>query len=316
MQWFLPFLLSLLPFSGFAQGRSKPVYVLQDHYQGQSFLDDWTFFTSPDPTHGMVNYLSKEAAIKNKLAVVQNGVTILAVDSTSEVPVGGNRNSVRINSVKTYTGGLFIADFKAMPYGCSIWPAYWSVGQATWPTGGEVDIVEGANNQPTNQYTLHTGLNCALPTASNASVTGKLRGTNCYSRPGHNNGCAFSDRNPTSYGAKFNANNGGVFAHVWTDDAITIWYFPRNSIPGDITAKAPDPSQWGPPAAYFPSTDCDLQSHFKNHSLVLDISLCGDWAGNTYQSDGCPGTCAEAVANNANFKHAKWEVNFISVYQT
>ena len=43
--------------------------------------------------------------------------------------------SIRINSKKTYNRGLFIADFQAMPYGCSIWPAFWSTGP-NWPNEG------------------------------------------------------------------------------------------------------------------------------------------------------------------------------------
>lgn len=42
---------------------------------------------------------------------------------------------VRLQSQKTYSGGLFIADIVAMPYGCSVWPAYWSVGP-DWPAAG------------------------------------------------------------------------------------------------------------------------------------------------------------------------------------
>lgn len=32
--------------------------------------------------------------------------------------------SVRISSKKSYSSGLFIADFGAMPAGCGIWPAW------------------------------------------------------------------------------------------------------------------------------------------------------------------------------------------------
>ncbi len=55
---------------------------------------------------------------------------------------------MRITTTKTYNGGLFIADFERMPFGCSLWPAYWSVGP-NWPNGGEIDILEGANLQTT-----------------------------------------------------------------------------------------------------------------------------------------------------------------------
>jgi hypothetical protein len=57
-------------------------------------------------------------------------------------------SSIRISTTKTYNGGLFIADFERMPFGCSLWPAYWSVG-TDWPTNGEIDILEGVNNQVT-----------------------------------------------------------------------------------------------------------------------------------------------------------------------
>jgi len=319
MQWFLPVLLSLLPLTGFAgnsqcrrAARSEPVYVLQDHYQNQSFLDEWIFFSDPDPTNGLVNYQTKEAAMEKRLAVVENGTVILAVDSSSEVPVGGKRDSVRMSSPKSYTGGLFIADIQAMPHGCAVWPAYWSVGP-NWPNDGEIDVVEGANTQLTNQYTLHTSPGCSLSTASNRPVTGTLKSTSCFSSD--NTGCAYSDPSSDSYGANFNKIDGGVYAYLWNDDAITIWHFHRKSIPRDITEKKPNPSQWGDPAAYFPSTDCSLQSHFRNHTLVLDITLCGDLAGSKYSTSGCPATCAQTVAQPANFKNAKWKIKYISVYQ-
>jgi beta-glucanase (GH16 family) len=57
---------------------------------------------------------------------------------------------MRITTTKTYNGGLFIADFKRMPFGCSLWPAYWSYGTKNiWPEDGEIDILEGVNNQVT-----------------------------------------------------------------------------------------------------------------------------------------------------------------------
>jgi hypothetical protein len=51
-------------------------------------------------------------------------------------------------STKTFYHGLVIADFDRMPFGCSVWPSFWSVGPG-WPRGGEIDIVEGVNNKPT-----------------------------------------------------------------------------------------------------------------------------------------------------------------------
>jgi len=333
MRWSLPlaFLLSLLPLGGLAVKPRKlrsrqckqtnlakstntttQLYTLQDFYQGNSFLNDWDYYSQSDPTNGNVVYQTRGDAIQKGLAVVQNGVAILSVDATTRLSTGGNRASVRISSPKSYSSGLFIADFEAMPYGCSVWPAYWSVGP-NWPNGGEIDIVEGVNTQATNQITLHTGPNCAIP--GNSAGSGKLLSTNCVSNPSSNGGCSFLDTSTTSFGAGFQNAKGGVFAHLWNSKGISIWHFPRASIPKDITVRNPNPSQWGPPVATFPSTNCDIGSHFFEHALTLDTTICGDWAGPAYPGTGCPGTCAEAVANPANFKTAKWEINYISVYQ-
>lgn len=54
---------------------------------------DWNFYNGDDPTHGLVNYQSLEKAKAKNLAYVKDGVTVLTVDSTSTVPVGGKRDS-------------------------------------------------------------------------------------------------------------------------------------------------------------------------------------------------------------------------------
>jgi len=55
----------------------------------------WSFFTGADPTNGNVNYQSMQDATSKGLAYVDDcdNSTVLAVDSTSTVPAGGNRNS-------------------------------------------------------------------------------------------------------------------------------------------------------------------------------------------------------------------------------
>jgi hypothetical protein len=249
--------------------------------------------------------------------------------------------SVRVQSKKTYTGGLFIADFFAMPHGCSVWPAWWSVGPE-WPNNGEIDVVEGVNNQAMNQMTLHTSGGCTLDRQSspdpgvriNIATTGTLLTSQCASSGADNTGCAFADPDTTSHGHGFNIIAGGVFAHLWEDDSIKMWHFPRGEIPKDIEAKNPNPSSWPTPAAEFTSASCDISSHFRDHSLIIDTTICGDFAGSQYGQSGCPGSCAEAVADPKNFKcmsdflppmwlpidffylHpvAKWKINYIAVY--
>lgn len=219
----------------------------------------------------------------------------------------GSIFSVRVTSKNTYNNGLFILDLYSMPHGCSVWPAYWTVG-ANWPNQGEIDIIEGVHENTQNQFTLHTGDGCSLdtnvPAVTNfkTAFSGSIANTACASSASDNSGCAIIDSSKASYGHNFNLGAGGVFATQWDSTGIKHFFFPRGQIPEDIESGNPDPSSWGLPAAVFGSGTCDIESHFVEHSIVFDITLCGDWAGATYQSAGCPGTCAQAVADPSNFQ--------------
>ncbi|KAF5373312.1 hypothetical protein D9615_007409 [Tricholomella constricta] len=296
--------------SGQDQGKT---WKQVDKFQGDSFLDGWDFFDHDDPTHGLVNYQNAEAAKSKGLALVKDGQVILSVDDTTVLQTGQKRDSVRISTKKTYNHGLFIADFAAMPVGCSVWPAYWSVGP-NWPEGGEIDVLEGVHNQDTNQYTLHTGAGCLID--SSVKTTAKVLGTKCASSGADNTGCAFKDTDNRSYGKGFNAAGGGVYAHIWDSTGIKMWHFARDEIPKDVTEGKPNPSTWPTPAATFSTSSCDVRKYFHDHVLTIDTTLCGDWAGATYQSAGCPGTCEEAVANPKNFVEAKWKISYIAVYES
>lgn len=298
-------------------------YQLVDQYKGQDFLNEtkWSAFTEPDFTHGLVQYVSHDTASSEGMTqVLPNGAVVLSVDNKTDLPLNTPRKSMRIATTKTYNGGLFIADFKRMPFGCSLWPAYWSYGTGGWPTNGEIDILEGVNDQVTNQMTLHTGPQCLLdenPTfdsASTAAFLGDVLSTACASSPSNNTGCAFSDSDSSSYGQGFNQAGGGVFAHLWNQDGIKIWHFNRSSIPQDIASGNPDPSTWPTPVAFWSNSKCDMASHFVDHSLVIDTTLCGDWAGNAYGNSGCPRTCADAVSDASTFDNASWEINYISIF--
>ncbi|KAJ7066493.1 glycoside hydrolase family 16 protein [Mycena amicta] len=294
--------------------QSRATYSLKDHYTGEDFLN-WNFFSEADPTHGTVNYLTKAEATSKGLAYVQkDGTAVLAVDSTTTLKKGANRDSVRISSPKSYSTGLFIADFWAMPHGPTVWPAYWTVGP-NWPAGGEIDIIEGVGNSATNQMTLHTSGGCTLDTKLASSFTGSHTSTtNCQSGGGNNNGCGITDSAPHAYGHDFNMIAGGVMAHQVTSSGIKIWRFPRTAIPADITAQKPNPDSWGKPAAFFSSATCNIGDHFKDHVLTIDTTLCGDWAGSVFP--GGQSACSAAVANPKNYELAKWLLNYISVYES
>jgi hypothetical protein len=137
----------------------------------------------------------------------------MRVDTTPQVT--GNRNSVRIQTQFSFTGGLVIMDSVHMPAGCGTWPAFWTNGP-NWPTTGEIDIVEGVNNYTNNQATIHSTVGCTLPsnaTSSSLDISGSLvSGTNCAVQQTNNEGCGVRAQQTNSFGAPFNANGGGVFA--------------------------------------------------------------------------------------------------------
>jgi hypothetical protein len=298
--------------TGNATLERRTTYTLEDMYQGASILSEFDFNTFDDPTHGLVTYLSQADAEAKGLAYVQkDGTTVLAVDDTTTLAAGAKRNSVRITSKKTYNDGLFIFDAFAMPHGPSVWPAWWTVGP-NWPAGGEIDILEGVNTATSNQLTLHTSTGCTLTTAT--SVKADIGNKQCATINGDNTGCGFTDTDDSSYGHGFNMAAGGVYAHLWDSTGIKVWHFARSAIPKDITAKDPNPSSWGEPVASWAATSCGMSEHFYDHQLVIDTTLCGDWAGAAF--DGGASACAAAVADPSNFKLAKWMLNYIAVYKS
>ncbi|KAF7588635.1 hypothetical protein BBP40_005446 [Aspergillus hancockii] len=290
-------------------------YTLQDDYgTSASFFDKFSFFTGADPTHGFVKYVDRSTA-QNTGLIKADGSIYMGVDHTNVA--GSGRPSVRISSTKTYNKGLFILDLAHMPGSiCGAWPAFWLVGP-NWPNNGEIDVIEGVNEQVGNQMALHTSDSCSI---NNAGFTGSLLTPNCYvNAPGQasNAGCGIKDNSAQSYGNTFNSINGGVFATEWTSEAISIWFFPRNGVPGDISSGNPNPSAWGQPVGRFAGA-CNINSHFRDLQIIFDTTFCGDWAGGVWGSSSCAskGSCTDFVANNPSaFAEAYWRVNSLKVYQ-
>ncbi|CAE7161347.1 unnamed protein product [Rhizoctonia solani] len=294
-------------------------YTIKDRFAGKNFFNDWWFFNYADPTNGQVEYLKKEDAVSAGLVYVDsNGVAVLKVDNTTTLQKGQPRKSVRIQSNKQYNGGLFVADFLHMPFGCSA--TYWTVGD-NWPNNGEIDILENVNLATANQYTLHTGPNstCTLDTnpAAKFKATSNMMGKVCASKEGANAGCGFSDPEPASYGKAFNDAGGAVIAMEWQNTGIRIWRFKRDSIPADLQGSAtnPNPDTWGAPVASWTDAACDIANEVKKHNIIINTTLCGGWAGDAYAGSGCPATCTEQVMDPSNYDNAIWKIKSITVYQ-
>ncbi|KAF9646134.1 glycoside hydrolase family 16 protein [Thelephora ganbajun] len=293
-------------------GTTSNQYWIQHKYEGDTFFDEWDFFSGPDPTHGNVAYQTRENS--GDLAYVDgDGGAVLRVDNKGGIPAGGQRRSVRISSKATYNSGLFIAEFSKLAYGPSVWPAIWAVGPS-WPEGGEVDIIEYINTDRSNQYTLHTGSQAICRLDPGANFSGNHLGTECRSGAGNNAGCAVKDFDGSA-GAPFNAGGGGVFIMLWDKTQITFWRFARAEIPQDIRDGYPNPDSWGTPIARLTDQSCDIQNAFRDMQLVINITICGDWAGSAYNNGGFPGTCADAVADSSNYDNALIKINSICVYQ-
>lgn len=303
----------------------KPVST----YGGSTFFNGWSFYTASDPTHGTVQYLSQSDAQNAGLVEINSaGNAVMRVDTTPTVST--NRNSVRITTNLIFTEGLVILDAVHMPTGCATWPAFWSNGP-NWPAGGEIDIIEGVNNYTNNQATIHTSDGCSLPTSDTTqlNIAGTVvGGTNCAADQTDNEGCGVRSNYNYTFGSGFNSISGGVYAMLWQDSGIQVYFFPRGSIPSDITAGAPQPQSWSTPMANWPSTDCNMASHFYNHSVIFDTTLCGDWAGAVWSGTGVPGqsescaqltgysSCSDFVLNSgASFAEAYWEVSSVKIYQ-
>ncbi|PYH41034.1 glycoside hydrolase family 16 protein [Aspergillus saccharolyticus JOP 1030-1] len=319
---------------GAVEGTKKPSYPdysrlnyeLIDTYAGASFFDRFDYYSGADPTNGFVQYVNRSTAQALNLTytTADASAVVLRVDMADRNASHGRR-SVRLESTTSYDAGLFLFDIRHSPYGCGLWPALWLTDTFNWPVNGEIDVVE-TNNRATegNAVTLHTSAGCSMKGVQRRQ-TGSPNYLTCDNSTHSNAGCGVQGP-PSTYGQELNENGGGLYALELRDAGIRTWFFPRDSIPTDIANSAtnttnsmPDPSSWGTPLADFPSTHCDIASHFRNQSIIANIDLCGELgAQKQFYTDlyGCPGTCADFVRSNPeNFTQAYWEFASFRVYQ-
>lgn len=312
-----PYFLSLLSLS--------TSYDLVRDYSGTTFFDRWDFYGSWDNlTLGDVWWLDRASAFRENLAYVneQNRV-IIKVDNVTSVPFNEKRNSVRITSQDWYAvGSVWIIDLIHLPYGCSVWPAFWSKGPH-WPDNGEIDTIEGVNLMGANRYALHTLPGCSQP--QGVLQTGVPGVTDC-SQP---TGCFVSESSPNSYGEGFATVGGGVWATQFDVAGIFIWFWSRANLPRSIreatSTSSIDLSDWGPPSASYPAPVCDISRFFTAQQLVFDITLCGIWAGvpSEYNpqcfNSGPRGRCYDdnvVGPGSPKYDDAYFEINYVRAYTT
>ncbi|GAA6038152.1 hypothetical protein JCM8097_005763 [Rhodosporidiobolus ruineniae] len=327
-----------------AKASSTSSHKLLHDYSGDKFFDSFYINNISDPTHGLVSYVDDTDAWSRGLVEVTSSNTVkLSIDSSSWLGSGVGRPSVRVEGNDRFDEGLFIIDLKHVPVGCSLWPAFWLLGDS-WPNNGtrgtplsspthsaqltihagsQIDIFEGVNTADYNTMTLHTAEGCKLDTSLNYTADGSYSTTDCYAY-GSSAGCGLQDHTPSSFGRGFNSAGGGVFATLWSQtEGIKIWHFPRGEVPSDIGAGSPEPSGWGTPQAAFGSGTCEIPQYFKQMWMVFDITTCGDWAGDggVWADSTTSGTCSQsystceaAVADPDNFGEGYFEINSLKVY--
>lgn len=266
-------LLSAVPVSA-AAATYTPLKI----YDSTNFFDGFSFEDVPDPSGGFVDYVNSTYATDNGLVKISNGAVYLGTDFKTMSSVG--RPSVRVRSKDTFTTGLFIGDFAHMPAGtgegksCGIWPAFWTTGP-DWPNSGEIDIIEGVNNQAANGITLHAAKGCNMDVSGSESTQNQTA-ADCEDDTA---GCGQATTSANNYGNEFNANGGGVYVVEWTTQSISAWFFPRGSDLATTLSKSTtadvDVGTFGAPLAHFEGNSCNIAERFKSNNIVLNINYCG-----------------------------------------
>ncbi|KAI5475189.1 family 16 glycoside hydrolase [Pseudohyphozyma bogoriensis] len=291
-----------------ATSTSSSYFTLAATYDSTNFFDKFDFFNDTDPTHGTVVYVDQSTAEADGLISTADDIVTIKMDDTTTLASGVGRNSVRVTSKETISvGTLLVLDAEKIPYGEGLWPAFWTVGD-DWPN----DIVEQVDNNNTNQMTLHTKTGCTLYEPMEA--VGTVLNTNCSAYFDGNAGCGVKDSSASTFGSAFEAVGGGVFATYWSEEGVSIWSFARDEIPADLTSDSPDVSSWGEPKAFWSSTTCSMDEYFGPQTIVINITVCGDWAGATY-SQFYSGTCADAVMDPENYTNAEWKIKYVKIYK-
>ncbi|AXA52072.1 glycoside hydrolase family 16 protein [Malassezia restricta] len=302
-------------------------WKLDDSIVGEDYFNKFNFYAGPDGaenmTHGMVQYVDMPNAKRLNLSYANGDSFVMRVDTTMKQPNG--RPSVRLHSKKTYEDSVIVLQVAHVPTGCAVWPAFWTVteNRPLWPKGGEIDMLENANDQyPYNLAAVHVNTSCAV---TNPEQTGTTVFDQCNAYANDSSGCRIA-MNGTDAGAtwghKLNEKGGGTVA-MQRDfseggKGIRMWFWENCMEPSELKkpGESVDPDSWGTPAADFGLTQCADQ--FDNHNIIFDITLCGDWAEETYTETSCPSnykSCGYQVGNLGNtFENAFWDVKGLYIY--
>lgn len=158
----------------------------------------------------------------------------------------------------------------------------------SYPTGGEIDILENANDEWKGARTsLHTKDSCTIPSTI-SDQSGVVAFTNCSVYTSGNTGCTveMNGTSTPSWGKSFNAQGGGIVAMERslgsTGHGIRVWYWQNGEEPDNLRSGSQnvETSGWGKPGADFDVADschedfgphkvCDLSAKLTQHEIVF-----------------------------------------------
>jgi len=262
-------------------------YQLSWAAQGETFFDDWMFLTVSE-TRGAEWYLNKSEAFQEGVAYTSEAGTILRA---GEQVHPFKRRSVMLHSAQAWrpqTGFILVMKYKHVPHGPGLWPAFWLVNSDLhWPNGGELDVLEYANDE-TAKLTFHTDKNCSINMAKVEQCDKKMSNvdhtniSSCYTNyTANKNGCMPPQ---VRKNGEWFAKNPGVVALLWDASGVSSYHIPEAEIPLDLSSDKPTPNKWRDEwrMSYMPFDAQSCVNIAKPMEIVLNIALCGDWAGNTF----------------------------------
>eukprot|EP00405_Crypthecodinium_cohnii_P037229 CAMPEP_0206549048 /NCGR_PEP_ID=MMETSP0325_2-20121206/14235_1 /ASSEMBLY_ACC=CAM_ASM_000347 /TAXON_ID=2866 /ORGANISM="Crypthecodinium cohnii, Strain Seligo" /LENGTH=563 /DNA_ID=CAMNT_0054048621 /DNA_START=73 /DNA_END=1768 /DNA_ORIENTATION=+ len=270
-------------------------YRLKSASEGHGFFDGWDFLRT-DANHGSAEFLSKDDAFRYGVVEAHHDHAILGAGRRSS-KYHFKRHSAKIQSKEAYKYYLVTMKFSHVPYGCGVWPAFFTLGSGkSWPAGGEVDILEYVN-MDLSKASLHVGGdNCTLDQQA-VNKFGDMPDRN-----GMNYNCV-TDYSRGELGCAPNkwmrsgiqwTENPGVVAMEWTEEHVKVFAIPESEIPKDLVTDRPRPESWDEWLfSYYPLAASDCSSHMEvPQHLLLQINFCGDWASKVW---GLDQSCSKIV---------------------
>lgn len=124
--------------------------------------------------------------------------------------------------------------------------------------------------------TLHTAAGCTMTKGNTVDGTELSETGDCNAGSG-GTGCPQTTNSTSNFGKGLNAQGGGVYAMLWDNEAISVWFFPRNStMQNRITSSNStiDPTAFGTPLASFVGgSTCNIENTFKEHWITINTDF-------------------------------------------